>query len=88
MDERELNIINVGLLVIMILVALVFVFMFIDLSTQKVMGYRTTECYDRYSNEIEGLTCEEEVRCGIISRAISKDYCYKDVSDKRRKKDE
>lgn len=60
----------------------------IDGDTQKTMGYKMTECYDRFENEIQGLECEEEVKCGIVSRELLNDKYCKDIdyktSEKRR----
>ena len=60
---------GIFLFLIFLLIAL-FILFIIDISTEKLIGYRTVKCYDRYSNEIEGLTCEEEVRCGSISKDL------------------
>ena len=61
----------------------------IDQATEKRMGYKMTECYDKFSNEIIELECEEEVKCGVVSEKwFNEEYCksaeYK-TSQKRRK---
>lgn len=59
-----------------LLVLFTFVITMLEGGTQELMRVEETECYDKFSNEIEGLVCEREIMCGIISKKVSKDYCY------------
>ena len=43
----------------------------IEMITQDFLGEKRVECYDRYGNEIENLTCYKEVHgCGAIQKMI------------------
>lgn len=54
--------------------------MLVNTFTMKSLGYREVDCLDENHNKIFELTCEEEVRCGIVDRKfpLSKDYCKPD----------
>lgn len=73
--DRIIKWVIIPMFIIMFII--MFAFM-IDVVTDETMRIEKTECYDRFGNEIEGLVCEDKIKCGIISKLIDKKYCYGD----------
>lgn len=40
----------------------------------------TTDCYDRYQNKMNNITCEEKIHCGVISNIID-NQCMEDTNE-------
>lgn len=68
MNEIEVAIVIVYVsLGIMLLLGL---FATIEVLTLETVGHKQVPCYDEFENEIEGLECIEEIKCGLVSKAI------------------
>ncbi|KKK54582.1 hypothetical protein LCGC14_3083280 [marine sediment metagenome] len=50
-------------LAIMVAAIIFFPFLFVDLMTIEEIGIKKVDCYDRYTNVIIGVQCEEETYC-------------------------
>ena len=55
---------------------LLFISMGIEMETQETMRFESSTCEDRDGDVINGVTCTDEIKCGVISRWIAEDYCY------------
>lgn len=77
MDSYEIAmriLFTIFLIIIIVFVTLVW----IDSVTFENMRIEKVKCYDRFSNEINNLTCDKEITCGIVAKKLNLKYCYKE----------
>jgi len=70
--RRDINFVGAFVLFIFIIV-LGFLLLVLDPLTgyDKVID-KSANCYDKYSNKINNVTCEKEIHCGVISKLLDK----------------
>jgi len=62
--------------IILFLMLTLFIIIFIETGTSKQISTgKEIPCYDKYSNEIKNITCEEIISCGVISNLIKFNVC-------------
>ncbi len=74
--EKVLLLLSIVRFIGMFLMLFGLVGFLIEILTEETMRIETTECYDRFRNEIIGLECEKEIKCGSFSKIYNEDYCY------------
>jgi hypothetical protein len=75
-EDKLFAILMIIILALIGLIILIMPFVIIDIATQETMRTEIIECYDRYSNEIIGEKCSEEIKCGVISKWLEPGRCY------------
>lgn len=73
--DTHIRTINIFIIIVTIIVAFIFFIFFIETLTQKDLGIKEVKCFDKKNNEIKGIVCKEEIKCGIIARTLNSDYC-------------
>ncbi len=73
--ETSITLAYVLLGLILLIGGLVMIGGLLELITRETMRIEKTECYDVYYNEIKDLKCEEEIKCGVISK-LFREGCY------------
>ena len=76
MEDKILKICSIVAVAGMGISLVAMILLVIDISTQEEMGDIEKPCYDKYSNEIEGVKCRVTIKCGVFAKIIDKDYCY------------
>lgn len=44
-------------------------------ATSKVVGTIEVDCFDEFENKIDGLVCQEEVKCSNVLKWFNDDEC-------------
>lgn len=67
---------KIVLVFLFILICLTIVLMVIDVATLETMRFERVKCIDETNAEFEDEYCIKEIRCGVITKIISKESCY------------
>ena len=63
------------IIVIWIMVAIVMGIGMIEWITEKQVGIEEVDCFDRWNNKIENMTCEKKIMCGAMSNLFNMENC-------------
>ncbi len=74
---RAIEVLTGAALLLLLVIAVVMMpFVLIDVLTSEKIATIEVECYDRYSNVIEGLVCTEDIYCGSVEKWFTKGDCH------------